>query len=141
MPVKRSNPEALAAPLGLYSHVARVDGAGPVAIAGQLSVAADGSVVGAGDFRAQFAQVFENLRGALEGAGCGFADVLQFTSYVVDRDGIDGYYAARAEIFPRYFPGGSHPPNTLLIVDGLVKPEFLLEVQALAWRPGGGGSS
>lgn len=135
MTVNKSNPTTLAAPLGLYSHVAQAEGAGPVAIAGQLAVAADGSVVGRGDFRAQFAQVFENLHLALQATGCGFGDVLQFTSYVVDRGCIDEYYAARAEVFPQYFPEAVHPPNTLLIVDGLVQRDFLLEVQALAWRP------
>jgi hypothetical protein len=34
--------------------------------------------------------------------------------------------------FPRYFASGINPPNTLLIVDRLVKEEFLVEVQTVA---------
>jgi enamine deaminase RidA (YjgF/YER057c/UK114 family) len=44
--------------------------------------------------------------------------------------------SARSEVFPKLFPGGAYPPNTLLVIDGLVKPEFLLEVEAIARLPG-----
>jgi hypothetical protein len=39
---------------------------------------------------------------------------------------------ARRELFPRYFPGGVYPPNTLLIISRLVKPELLVEIEAMA---------
>jgi enamine deaminase RidA (YjgF/YER057c/UK114 family) len=42
----------------------------------------------------------------------------------------------RSVIFPKLFPGGKYPPNTLLVIDRLVKPEFLLEVEAIARVPG-----
>jgi hypothetical protein len=38
----------------------------------------------------------------------------------------------RQREFPRLFPNGAYPPNTLLIIDRLVKEEFLVEVQAVA---------
>ena len=44
--------------------------------------------------------------------------------------------AERAKLFPKMFPGGKYPPNTLLMVDRLVKPEFLIEVEAIARLPG-----
>ena len=43
---------------------------------------------------------------------------------------------ARAAVFPKLFPGGKCPPNTLLVVNRLVKPEFLIEVEAIARLPG-----
>jgi hypothetical protein len=42
---------------------------------------------------------------------------------------------ARAKVFPRYFPDGAYPPNTLLIVSRLVKPELLIEIEAMAVKP------
>jgi hypothetical protein len=42
---------------------------------------------------------------------------------------------ARAEVFPGYFPDGVYPPNTLLIISSLVKPELLVEIEAMAVKP------
>ena len=41
---------------------------------------------------------------------------------------------ARQEAFPEYFPTGVYPPNTLLVVSGLVRPELRVEVEAMAVR-------
>ena len=38
----------------------------------------------------------------------------------------------RLREFPKMFPDGKYPPNTLLIVDRLVKEAFLVEVQTIA---------
>ena len=40
--------------------------------------------------------------------------------------------AFRQREFPRMFPGGAYPPNTLLMVDRLVQEPFLIEVQTVA---------
>jgi len=40
----------------------------------------------------------------------------------------------RGELFPSLFSGPDYPPNTLLIIDGLVRKEFLIEVEAMAAR-------
>jgi enamine deaminase RidA (YjgF/YER057c/UK114 family) len=39
-------------------------------------------------------------------------------------------------VFPKLFPAGKYPPNTLLVVNRLVKPEFLIEIEAIARLPG-----
>lgn len=131
-PVHYLNPETASPAQGLYSHVARVE-AGPLCfIAGQLAVGADGAVVGKGDFDAQFRQVFDNLGAVLRGLGLGFADVAKFTTYLVHSQDIERFMARRAELFPTLFPGKLYPPNTLLIIDRLVKEEFLIEVEAVA---------
>ncbi|MGB6569869.1 MAG: hypothetical protein WBF02_21475 [Xanthobacteraceae bacterium] len=36
--------------------------------------------------------------------------------------------------FPKLFKDGAYPPNTLLIIDRLVREEFLIEVSAVAAR-------
>jgi len=41
-------------------------------------------------------------------------------------------FADRAREFPRFFPNGIYPPNTLVMVDRLVGEPYLLEVQTVA---------
>ncbi|MGE3990819.1 RidA family protein [Pseudorhodoplanes sp.] len=125
------NPEGACPAQGLYSHVADVRGGRLLFVAGQLAVGSDGSVVGAGDFRAQFRQVFKNLGDVLTGCGCGFDDVVKFTTYLVHSQDIPIFMEMRAEMFPKLFKGPLFPPNTLLIVDRLVKEPFLFEVEAV----------
>ena len=134
MPVAYSNPAALSEPLGAYSHVASGRGR-LVAIAGQVGADADGNVVGEGDCAAQVVQTFENVRVALAAEGLRPADLLQLTTYLVDADHIATFYEARAGVFAEMFPDGRYPPNTLLVIDRLVRPELLVEMSALAVAP------
>lgn len=126
------NPPGTAPAQGLYSHAGVVTGGRLLFIAGQLAVGADGVVVGKGDFSAQFAQVFANLGDVLRGLGGDWRSVAKFTTYLVHSQDIERFMAARAALFPRLFGGPPYPPNTLLIVDRLVKEDFLIEVEAVA---------
>ena len=125
-----SNPQALAPPLGAYSHVAVAGDL--VSIAGQVGADRDG-VVAKGTAN-QVLQAFENVRLALETEGLEPTDLLQLTTYLVNVDDIPVFYEARAEVFSEMFPEGAYPPNTLLVVSRLVKPELLVEMAALAVR-------
>ncbi len=118
------NPETLGAPLGQYSHVARVKAAETLYIAGML---APGD-----DFDAQCSGVFRNVEAALKSAGAGWGNVAQFTTYLVHSQDIPKFMAWRLREFPKMFPDGKYPPNTLLIVDRLVQEPFLVEVQTIA---------
>jgi enamine deaminase RidA (YjgF/YER057c/UK114 family) len=126
------NVPELGAPLGQYSHVARVKANELLFIAGMLSSNGQGEIVGIGDFDAQCVQVFVNIAAALESAAATWANVVQFTTYLVHSQTIPQFMKFRLREFPRMFPKGIYPPNTLLIVDRLVKEEFLVEVQAVA---------
>lgn len=132
MPVTYENPAALGAPMGKYSHVSRAGDL--VVVAGQVGVRADGSLAGE-DARSQAIQVFENLRLALESVGGGFDSVMKFTTYLVGESSVDDFRAAREEVYPRLYPSGSYPPNTLLVVERLATPELLVEIDAIAWVP------
>jgi len=101
-------------------------------IAGQVAVDAKGNPVGVGDFAAQVGPVFENLGNVLTDLGADFEAVVQFTTFMTSADHIPAWMKERAALFPKLFPGGKYPPNTLLVVERLVKPEFLLEVAAIA---------
>ncbi len=118
------NPDSLGAPLGQYSHVARVKATETLYIAGML---APGD-----DFDAQCSGVFRSIRAALESAGAGWGNVAQFTTYLVHSQDIPRFMAWRLREFPKMFPDGKFPPNTLLMVDRLVQEQFLVEVQTIA---------
>ena len=122
-------------PIGAYSQAIRTAPGELLFIAGQVSVGLDGNPVGVGDMAAQVRQVFANLGGILEGVGANFSNVVEFTTYVVGRDSVQAYIAARTDLYPELFPNEDYPPNTLLVVDGLVREEFLLEIKAVAALP------
>ncbi|MFI9748917.1 RidA family protein [Streptomyces collinus] len=110
-----------------YNHV--VLGTGRfVAIAGQLPLDEQGRLVGAGDAAAQANQVFENLRRCLAAAGATFDDVVKLTYYVTDMTHMPALRAARA----RYIPDDRLPAASAVQVAALVRPEFLMEVEAFA---------
>jgi enamine deaminase RidA (YjgF/YER057c/UK114 family) len=124
------NPPSAPPVQGMYSHVAR---AGELAfIAGQVAIDAKGNPVGVGDVAAQTAQVFDNLGKILKDLGADFEAVVQFTTFLTKADSIPAFMSARSALFPKLFPGGKYPPNTLLVIDRLVKPEFMLEIEAIA---------
>ena len=130
--VKILNVAELGTPLGQYSHLARVKASETLYIAGMLASDAAGNVVGAGDFDAQCVQVFANLEAALRSQGAGWGNVAQFVTFLVHSQHIPNFMAYRLREFPRFFPDRRWPPNTLLVVDRLVKEDFLVEVQAIA---------
>ena len=129
------NPPSAPQPIGAYSLAAEASGSRLLFLAGQVAMDASGNVVGQGDAAAQTRQVFENLGQVLSGAGATFNNVVEFTTYVVGRSSVQPFIEARSEIFPNIFPDGDYPTNTLLIVDGLVREELLVEVKAVAVLP------
>jgi enamine deaminase RidA (YjgF/YER057c/UK114 family) len=129
--IKILNPEALGKPLGQYSHMTRVKASEFLFIAGQVGIK-DGKLVSADDFDAQCVQTFANIETALKSAGAGFANVVEFTTYLVHSQDIAKFMTYRLREFPKMFPGGAYPPNTLLIVDRLVQEGFLIEVSVVA---------
>src|SRR5213080_1573756 len=129
MGVQRLTPESLFKPTA-YSQVVVATGRRLVFVSGQVSMDAEGKLVAPGDFAGQARQVYANLRTALEGAGAKAADVVKLTTYVVR-------YApelrpllpeARAAIFDR----GALPASTLVGVQALAEPGYLIEVEAIA---------
>ena len=81
------------------------------------------------------ARFYRNIGAILEAAGASFADVVEFTTYLVGRDSIQPFIEARTQVFPDLFPGGDYPPNTLLVVSGLVHEDMLVEIKAVAALP------
>src|SRR5437588_20676 len=126
------NPNTLGKPLGQYSQITRVKASEFLFIAGQVATDKGGNLVGADDFDAQCVQIFANIGAALASQGAGFGNVVEFTTYLVHSQDIAKFMRYRLREFPRLFPNGKYPPNTLLMVDRLVKEAFLVEVQTVA---------
>lgn len=118
------------APAAQYTHV--VTGTGRlVAVSGQLALDEDGALVGEDNAGAQARQVFENLRRCLAAAGATFDDVVKLTYFVTDMAHMPAVRAARAA----HLPDDRLPAASAVQVAALVRPEFLLEVEALAVVP------
>jgi enamine deaminase RidA (YjgF/YER057c/UK114 family) len=60
---------------------------------------------------------------------------VRLQTFLTHAEDIPRFMAARGEVFPKYFPDGAYPPNTLLVVSRLVQPELLVEIEAMAVRP------
>jgi enamine deaminase RidA (YjgF/YER057c/UK114 family) len=97
---------------------------------------ADGRIVGVGDLKAQASQVYRNLAAILAEAGCTLKDVVKFTTFLVRNEDWAPFAEWRKAEYPVLFPDGVYPANTGVVVRELARPELLLEVEALAVRPG-----
>ncbi len=126
---ERLNPSTMAPPLGAYSHgIAVENGLRWVFVSGQLGIAPDGTLASGAEAQADVA--WENVGRVLEAGGMTTADLVKTTTYVVDRDLIPAVRAARQ----RHMPGPDFPASTFVIVAGLARPEFLVEIEAVAAR-------
>ena len=128
--IKIFSPDTMGKPLGPYSQITRVKASEFVFIAGQVGAAPDGKT--GEDFDAQCALTYANIETALKSVGGGWSNVVEFTTYLVHSQDIPKFMAYRKREFPKFFPSGAYPPNTLLIVDRLVQEPFLIEVQTVA---------
>ena len=128
--IKIVNPDALGKPLGQYSHLTRVKASEFVFIAGQVGIDRDGKI--AEDFDTQCVLTFANIEAALKSVGAGWGNIVQFTTYLVHSQDIPKFMKFRLREFPKMFPTGAFPPNTLLMIDRLVGEAFLIEVKVVA---------
>lgn len=111
-----------------YSQLAIADAGTLVFIAGQVALDAAGNVVGKDDFHAQIRQVFQNLDAAVKAAGGTFHDVIKLNSYLLDLSHLATFRAVRDE----YIDLKNPPASTAVQVPRLFRPEFLVEVEAIA---------
>lgn len=135
MTVTYLNPKSAPKP-GMYSHVAIAEGGRIAYVAGQTSTDMNGNPVSGSDLAGQIPIVFGHLGNIFKELGCGYSDVLQYTTYLVGTDKREAWQKGRMELFKTLYPDGKYPPNTLLIVSGLAKSEYLLEISAIVRVPG-----
>jgi 2-iminobutanoate/2-iminopropanoate deaminase len=125
------NPETMAKPTAGYSQVAEVGEGKIVYIAGQVALDRGGNLVGKDDFRAQVQQVFENLKAAVEASGGDFHSVIKLNYYCAAS--VDpAQMAVVREVRDKYVNTANPPTSTFVFVQRLVRPEWLIEVDAVA---------
>lgn len=128
MPKRPISTDKAAPPGGDYSQGWVVEGSRLVFTAGQTSMDLDGKIVGVGDIALQTRAAFENVRGILEAGGASMSDLVKMTVYVTDvADYLANAGHVRKEIFSPDFPS-----STLIGVAALARPEFMVEVDAVA---------
>ena len=125
------NPPTIHRPAG-YSHVAEISSGKIVYILrAKWPSIRPAAIVGAGDFRAQVQQVFANLKAALTSVGADFSSVVKFNCYCVES--VDPKEIATfREIRDQHVNTANPPASTFVVVSRLVRPEWLIEVEAVA---------
>lgn len=134
MPIEIINPDALGKPAAPYSILTRVHRGSELLFLCGLAAGdgpSDGSP-GLDEFDRQCHQVFRSIGTALASAGAGYANIVQFTTYLVDRADIARFRSYRQREFPRLFPNKVYPPNTLAVVSALADEHYRIEVHTIA---------
>lgn len=123
------NPPEIHPPFAPYSHGVVVPaGQRLVFCSGQLGIAADKHVPA--DCAAQTRICFDNIEAILREAGMGMEHIVRINAYVTGRAHLAEYMAVRNALFaPPY------PASTLMIVTGFARPEFVVEIEAIAAGP------
>lgn len=125
--IVRSNPAGMTAS-PRYSHLVRFDRT--LFIAGQVALDAQGEVVGANDMQAQVRQVMKNLDTVLASAGADFSDVVKVNIFTTDIE----QFREAGDIYSAYLDGNA-PASTLVQIERLARPVFLVEIEAIAIAP------
>lgn len=122
------NPGSMPSPYG-YSQVVEVSGAQRIVyVAGQVPLDAANTVVGEGDFDAQVARVFENVRLALEAADMTFGNVVKMQFFLTDIT----FLPRVRDIRDRYVNTESPPASTSVGVTALFHPSVMFEMDVVA---------
>jgi len=123
------NPPELAPPSAAYSHGVVVGDR--IFIAGQVALDPEGKIVGEGYVAAQTRKVVSNIAAILKAAGARLQDVVYTTVYLTSFKHYVEYNQAYIEAF------GGHKPARATVGAELFKPEFLVEIQAIAVKGAG----
>ena len=112
---------------GAFSAGVEAPSGRTVYVSGQVSMDADGNVVGEGDVEAQTEKVLENVATVLEAAGGTLDDVVKVTVFITDMGHYDGIHRVRRRFF-----GEPYPASSMVEVSALIDPRLLVEVEAVA---------
>jgi 2-iminobutanoate/2-iminopropanoate deaminase len=126
--MRRLNPSSIHPPFAKYAHGIEVEpGSRMVFCSGQLGISPDGSIPE--DVEAQARLCFRAIAAILGEAAMSLADLVRLNAYVVSAQYLGGYMKARDE-----FVSNPPPASTLMIVQGFARPEFKIEIEAVAAR-------
>jgi enamine deaminase RidA (YjgF/YER057c/UK114 family) len=98
-----------------------------VYLRGQTAMDLDGNIVGVGDAAAQAENAMACAKVLLEEAGASLQDIVKIIIYITDR----AYREPVYRVIGRWLKG-VYPVSTGIIVQGLAKPEYLMEIDIIA---------
>jgi 2-iminobutanoate/2-iminopropanoate deaminase len=126
--MRRLNPNTIHPPFANYAHGLEVNpGARLVFCSGQLGIGRDGVIPD--DVESQARLCFRAIISILDEASMSLADLVRVNAYVASAQYLGGYMKVRDE-----FVGKPPPASTLMIVQGFARPEFKIEIEAIAAR-------
>ena len=143
--IDRKDPQSIHKPVGPYSHVAAVSAKRLVFVAGQVPVDKKGQVVGVDpseglngerrnrshvDLALQVHQTMLNVKEALESAGASLKDIVRLDKFVV-ASVTSEYRGVGREMLAKSL-GGVTVPGATIFVSGLMIPEAMIEIEAIA---------
>jgi 2-iminobutanoate/2-iminopropanoate deaminase len=127
MTTEKLNPANIAAPVGAYSHGVLAPAGGRwLHVSGQIGMRPDGSL--ADGFASQAEVAWENLLGVLRAANMDASHLVKVTTYLVDGEHLKELNAVRSR-----FLRSERPASTLVVVKQLARPDWLFEVEAIAF--------
>jgi 2-iminobutanoate/2-iminopropanoate deaminase len=120
---------SLPAPMrgGAFSSGVEAPSGRTVYVSGQVSMDAEGNVVGEGDIKAQTEAVLEHVKTVVEEAGGGMEDIVKLTVFITDMGLYDEIHEVRRRYFREPFPASS-----MVEVSALIDPRLLIEIEAIA---------
>jgi 2-iminobutanoate/2-iminopropanoate deaminase len=127
---KPLSPALIHPPFSRYNHgIEVVSRSRLVFCSGQVGVAADGTIPE--DCAGQARICFDNIRAILAESGLDLRNVVRLNAYVTGREHLRPYMEVRNDLFEEPYPA-----STLMVVAGFARPEFVVEVEAVAAGPG-----
>lgn len=124
--IEAVNPDDIHPPFSNYNHAMEIPaGARLLMCSGQLGIDADGNIPPDGG--AQVRLCFENIGAILKAGHMGFSNLVRLNTYVTDREIWADYMKIRDE-----FTQDPRPASTLFMVSGFTRPEFRIEIEAVA---------
>jgi enamine deaminase RidA (YjgF/YER057c/UK114 family) len=126
------SPEKIFEPVGVindrltFSPAVRVGNM--VWLSGMTATDENRRIVGVGDIAEQARYIFRKIENVLRELGAGLHNVVETTDYVTTFEGYERTAAVRREVFG----GAPYPAATGVLVSGLVRPEALIEIRAIA---------
>jgi 2-iminobutanoate/2-iminopropanoate deaminase len=123
-----SNPR-LPAPMrgGAFSAGVEAPAGRTIYISGQVSLDAEGNVVGEGDIKRQTETVLEHVKTVVEEAGGGMDDIVKVTIFIRDMRLYDEIHEVRRRYFEEPYPASS-----MVEVSALIDPRLHIEIEAVA---------
>lgn len=124
--MKLFNPPKIAAPAATYSHGVEIaPNARWLYVAGQVGTKPDGTM--ALDIEGQAEQTWLNVVAILEGGGMNIKNLVKVTSFLTRPQDVPAYAKVRDR-----FLADMRPATTMIVVQALARPGWLIEVEAIA---------